>query len=176
MSEKLGPFDLNTVVQGDCLELMKHIPDNSVDCVITDPPYGVGIKYTKFEDTKENLSNLIKRFMPELLRISKGPVLITSGVGNMWLYPQPKWVLNWCVNAGSGSGPWGFCSWQPILAYGPDPYLKNRLGRRPDTFITAGISDKNNHPCPKPELVMRWIIKRGLPFENEIAFDPVSGS
>ena len=25
---------------GDCLEIMKSIPDGSVDCVITDPPYG----------------------------------------------------------------------------------------------------------------------------------------
>ena len=27
--------------QGDCLELMKNIPDGSVDLVLTDPPYGV---------------------------------------------------------------------------------------------------------------------------------------
>lgn len=27
-------------MQGDCLELMKEIPDNSVDMVLTDPPYG----------------------------------------------------------------------------------------------------------------------------------------
>lgn len=27
------------LMQGDCLELMSSIPDNSVDCVITDPPY-----------------------------------------------------------------------------------------------------------------------------------------
>lgn len=27
-------------MHGDCLELMKGIPDNSIDCVITDPPYG----------------------------------------------------------------------------------------------------------------------------------------
>lgn len=26
---------------GDCLELMKDIPDNSVDLIITDPPYKV---------------------------------------------------------------------------------------------------------------------------------------
>src|SRR5574344_3072852 len=26
--------------QGDCLELMKDIPDGSVDLVLTDPPYG----------------------------------------------------------------------------------------------------------------------------------------
>ena len=25
---------------GDCLELMKDIPDKSIDCIITDPPYG----------------------------------------------------------------------------------------------------------------------------------------
>lgn len=25
--------------KGDCLEIMKEIPDNSVDAVITDPPY-----------------------------------------------------------------------------------------------------------------------------------------
>ena len=26
--------------QGDCLELMKDIPDGSIDAIITDPPYG----------------------------------------------------------------------------------------------------------------------------------------
>src|SRR5689334_20949781 len=25
---------------GDCLEVMRDIPDGSIDCVITDPPYG----------------------------------------------------------------------------------------------------------------------------------------
>ena len=25
--------------QGDCLKLMKEIPDNSIDLIITDPPY-----------------------------------------------------------------------------------------------------------------------------------------
>ena len=28
------------LMHGDCLELMKSIPDNSIDCVLTDPPYG----------------------------------------------------------------------------------------------------------------------------------------
>ncbi|MDE3023758.1 MAG: site-specific DNA-methyltransferase [Pseudomonadota bacterium] len=27
-------------MQGDCLELMSLIPDGSIDCIITDPPYG----------------------------------------------------------------------------------------------------------------------------------------
>lgn len=30
--------------QGDCLELMKSIPDGSIDAIITDPPYGMTAK------------------------------------------------------------------------------------------------------------------------------------
>lgn len=29
------------LMQGDCLERMKEIPDGSVDMVLTDPPYGM---------------------------------------------------------------------------------------------------------------------------------------
>ena len=32
--------DMYELMQGDCLELMKLIPDGSVDLVLTDPPYG----------------------------------------------------------------------------------------------------------------------------------------
>jgi 16S rRNA G966 N2-methylase RsmD len=28
------------LMHGDCLELMKTIPDKSIDMVLTDPPYG----------------------------------------------------------------------------------------------------------------------------------------
>jgi len=31
----------NKVIHGDCLEILKDIPDNSVDAVVTDPPYGL---------------------------------------------------------------------------------------------------------------------------------------
>ena len=29
-------------MQGDCLELMKEIPDGSIDCVVTSHPYNLG--------------------------------------------------------------------------------------------------------------------------------------
>lgn len=32
----------NTVIQGDCLEEMKSIPDESIDMVFTSPPYNLG--------------------------------------------------------------------------------------------------------------------------------------
>jgi site-specific DNA-methyltransferase (adenine-specific) len=30
---------INKVIQGDCIEVMQHIPDKSIDLVLTDPPY-----------------------------------------------------------------------------------------------------------------------------------------
>ena len=33
---------INRIIQGDCLEVMADWPDNSVDLVLTDPPYGSG--------------------------------------------------------------------------------------------------------------------------------------
>lgn len=34
-------MDIN-LLHGDCLELMKDIPDKSVDLILTDPPYNIG--------------------------------------------------------------------------------------------------------------------------------------
>lgn len=32
---------LNQILQGDCLELFKKIPSNSIDCVFADPPFNL---------------------------------------------------------------------------------------------------------------------------------------
>ena len=56
---------LNQVLQGDCLELMRDIPDKSVDAVITDPPYGIGVSH--WDSVID-----IPAFTAEVKRISKG--------------------------------------------------------------------------------------------------------
>lgn len=30
---------IGRIIQGDCLEVLKEIPENSVDLLVTDPPY-----------------------------------------------------------------------------------------------------------------------------------------
>jgi DNA modification methylase len=49
---------------GDCLEIMKNIPDNSVDMILTDPPYGTTkCKWDSvipFEPMWEQLNRIIK--------------------------------------------------------------------------------------------------------------------
>ena len=53
-----------TLGHGDCLELMKHIPDGSVDMVLADPPYGTtACKWDSvipFEPMWEQLKRIIK--------------------------------------------------------------------------------------------------------------------
>ena len=45
------------VMQGDCLELLKDIPDGSVDMVLTDPPYGIDYQSQR----KKNKSEWMKK-------------------------------------------------------------------------------------------------------------------
>ncbi|HRT03225.1 MAG TPA: DNA methyltransferase [Candidatus Diapherotrites archaeon] len=41
---------LNKIILGDCLEVMKEIPDESIDLVLTDPPYNISQKNKIFRD------------------------------------------------------------------------------------------------------------------------------
>ena len=45
---------------GDCLEVLKTIPDNSIDSVVTDPPYGLGFMNKEW-DSPEKLRALTQR-------------------------------------------------------------------------------------------------------------------
>ena len=40
---------MNKVIQGDCLEVMKTLESNSVDAVVTDPPYGLSFMGKKWD-------------------------------------------------------------------------------------------------------------------------------
>ena len=174
MTEKPYFQDDDVVIyHGDCRDILPTL--EPVDLVLTDLPYANGTEYGAYADTPEMLQALIADVMPSIA-LAAPCALVFTGVGNMWLYPRPKWVLNWCISAGAGSGPWGFCSWQPILAYGPDPYLAKGLGRRPDTLITSSVSSSNSHPCPKPEMVMRWCVQRGTTEQGNTILDPFMGS
>ena len=52
------------LIHGDCLEMMKTIPDASIDAIITDPPYGTtACKWDSvipFEPMWEELIELLK--------------------------------------------------------------------------------------------------------------------
>ena len=95
---------------GDCLELMKDIPDGSVDLVLTDPPYGTMKGFNdKFEwDTRldtETMFNELSRVLRQngkAILFSQDPY--TSHLINNAIVPLPFsyrmiWLKNTCGNA-----------------------------------------------------------------------------
>jgi len=57
MSVLLKPFDIVPGRKGcgkfylsDCLDVFRHLPAQSVDVIITSPPYNLGIKYNRYRD------------------------------------------------------------------------------------------------------------------------------
>ena len=167
-----------TIYHGDCRDLL---PALTGDVVLTDFPYGIGLDYGEhFDDTPEYLDELVTTTLP-LMRNAAPVVALTCGVANISRYPAPTWTLCWYMaNACSSTGKWGFNQWQPILAYGTDPYLRQGMGRRPDLVITAapnnGMDKRNGHPCPKPIEAWSKILGRVSPTEGEAILDPFMGS
>ena len=44
---------MGTIINGDCIEVMKTIPEGSIDLIVTSCPYGVGIAYDVHDDDVE---------------------------------------------------------------------------------------------------------------------------
>lgn len=61
------------ILQGDCVEVMKTMPENSIDLIVTSPPYGVGIEYDVHNDDMnfEDYKIFSKRWLSEAYRILK---------------------------------------------------------------------------------------------------------
>lgn len=78
---------LNRIIQGDCLELFKNIPDNSVDMTFADPPFNLQKKYTSYLDNLEFEEYLVwcKKWITEMVRVTKP-------TGSFFLHNIPKWL------------------------------------------------------------------------------------
>ncbi len=91
---KLGTLDLNKIHQGDCIELLKKLPDNSVDLIFADPPYNLQLNgelyrpnqtkvdavndaWDKFE-SKEDYDKFTTLWLKECHRVLKNS-------GSMWV-------------------------------------------------------------------------------------------
>lgn len=64
---------LNTIINGDCRKELKNLEDNSIDLVVTSPPYGVGINYDVHDDDIEfeEYKKFSKEWLSEVYRVLK---------------------------------------------------------------------------------------------------------
>jgi len=74
---------LDTIICGDSREVLKQIPDNMIDIVITSPPYNVGMKYNDYNDcqSSEDYFEMLQCVWSECFRILKlsGRICINTG-------------------------------------------------------------------------------------------------
>ena len=70
---------INKVIQGDCLEVMKGIPDKSVDCIVTSPPYD---NLRTYNGSLEWGEHIWKPIIQELFRIVKDGGVVVWIVGD----------------------------------------------------------------------------------------------
>ena len=63
--------ELNKIYNEDCLVGMRDIPDKSIHCIITSPPYNVGLDYDEYMDNKpyEDYLHWMKEIFSESYRV-----------------------------------------------------------------------------------------------------------
>lgn len=78
---------INQILYGDCLELFKSIPNNSVDCIFADPPFNLNKKYNSHMDKLLDNEYLewCKLWIDECLRVLKDN-------GFIFLHNIPRWL------------------------------------------------------------------------------------
>lgn len=173
---------INQIVCGDCLEIMADWPDNCVDLVLTDPPYGVRKK--EDWDAWEYFINNLNYWLDGCLFLSPRTIWFCADKMMPYVLYSREDVFHRLLiwNKPKGSQFAGamhdniWYSLEPILVFGePMPLDKNK-GYSYATFDYRTIEKKRfGHPTTKPlGLMVKLIEFYSNP--NDLILDPFCGS
>lgn len=83
------PAFANTVILGDALEVLRQLPDESVDLVFADPPYNLDKAYATYNDEKdkETYLNWCNSWLDEYIRVLKP-------TGSLYVLNLPRWGMH----------------------------------------------------------------------------------
>ncbi len=76
---------LNKVYNGDIMELLKKLPDRSVNMVFGDPDYNVGIKYNDYSYTKD-----FNEYIEWYIELTRESMRVLKNDGNLFMLNYPK--------------------------------------------------------------------------------------
>ena len=174
---------------GDCLELMKNIPDGSVDLVLTDPPYGMAFKSNYRKEKYNEIQNdksleWLERYISECYRVLKNNSAIYCFCSwhNVDVFKQAiekkfkiKNILIWEKNNTSMGDLKGSYApkYEMIIFAHKGRKLLN--GFRYADIIKANRTGNKLHPTEKPVDLLELFIKNSSD-ENAVVFDGFMGS
>ncbi len=78
---------LNKITNGDCLDLLKEIPDESIDVTFADPPFNLKKKYNSTKDSLE-----IREYLSWCEKWINEMVRVTKPTGSIFIHNIPKWL------------------------------------------------------------------------------------
>ncbi len=183
-SETIGDC---TLYLADCLDVMKDMPDNSVDCVVTDPPYAVPTIVAQGRRVVRNVGDLSivetafavyfqewQRLLTEVGRVfvfcdgTSYPVMFRSAYSRFFTA-----CLVWSKGRiGMGrefrkSHELILHCWQPTT-----PTFSDGVGRADVLQYSPVYSDERQHPAEKPvDLIADLLL-----VSEGISLDPFMGS
>jgi site-specific DNA-methyltransferase (adenine-specific) len=82
-------FEQQTIMIGDCLDGLSSIADNSIDMVMTSPPYNIGVRYHSYRDQRPRDEYLqwLDRVARALKRVLKPSGSLFLNVGSTSIDP-----------------------------------------------------------------------------------------
>jgi len=173
---------INKIICGECLELIKLIPDNCIDVVITDPPYGLN----KSGIRNDADLNVFYNILPECYRVLKEHSFFITFFSIKFLPQLFKnnpfsyfWQIALYCPEGQVKSPIGYTKYMPCFVFKKgNPKIINWSQ---DIFIdTPGKMVEPDegyieHPTPKPKQFIKEILKM-FTKNNDLILDPFMGS
>jgi adenine-specific DNA-methyltransferase len=176
---------VNRIVAGDCVEVMQEMPEASVDCVITDPPYLVNYKSSDGRgyqnDNPQDTSWLAPAFA-QMFRVLKPDRFCVSFYG---FYKAEAFLSAWRQ---AGFDIIGHLVWVKPYAptekfvryYHEQAYLLAKGRPRKPRFRLPSVLDwrytgNEIHPTQKPVMAILPLIM-AYSEKGDIVLDPFAGS
>ena len=177
------------LLNGNCLELIKKIPDSGVDLVVTDPPYGMNFQSNYRKEKYKKINNdealdWLEEYVSELYRIMKDNTAVYCFCSwhNVDIFKQTfekyfklKNIIVWEKNNTSMGDLKG--SYAPKYELVLFAHKGRRVlnGFRYPDIIQAKRTGNQYHPTEKPVDLLEIFIGESS-YENDIVFDGFMGS
>jgi site-specific DNA-methyltransferase (adenine-specific) len=160
-----------TLYQGDCLDVMKDIPDGSIDAIITDPPYPKEFEYL-YEGMAKEAKRVLRRG-GSLITLC-GHYQLARVLPAMAQHLKYRWIIKLDQPGSFARMAMGILvTWKPMLWFVNDALSPRRNIR--DTCAIGKRSKASGHPWEQDTDYALWGIDN-LTDEGDTILDPFMGS